>query len=355
MKNINAKSIVGALVVASFVVSSLPMIAFAVTPPNWNVSGAYVVNFVLGAGTYAHDMNLTQSVPGIVTGSGGYPVGGPYAYHWNVTSGSVAGDTISLTSLYDVGAAGTVMHMTGTIAPNGSMSGVWDDNFGGFRTGTWSTASGVAVALVAPTVPVITLPSSNSCVTSANQLLIDWTDSVGLAPIKYQYQAFSDSAYTALIYDSGITLTASQIPTPGTPDGVYFVRVRAQDANGLMSNWSNGALNPFKITVSSTFTATALLAPINISGKTFKLGSTIPVKFQVMDACGGGVNMGIPTLTITGPSAVPANAFRFDASAGQYISNWSTKMLSAGTYTITVGALSGVSGLPFTTSVTLTP
>jgi len=210
-----------------------------------------------------------------------------------------------------------------------------------------------------PTVPMITSPSSNICVTSANQQLIDWTDSTGTyTPIIYQYQAFSDSAYTALIYDSGMALTASQIPTPGTPDGIYYIRVRAQDSVGNLSAWSNGSSNPYKITVSDTFVWSQLLPPLNISGKTYKAGSTIPVKVQILDACGNGVNMGLPSLVITGPSTVVVNPFRYDASAGQYISNWSTKVptaLPTGIYTITVGpgTVSGATGVPPTATAQL--
>jgi hypothetical protein len=90
-------------------------------------------------------MNLTQNNLGVVTGSGGYPAGGPFVYAWTITSGTVAGNIINLTSDYTLGAIGTTMHMTGTIAPNGSMSGTWDDNYGGpTRTGTWATTSGAA-------------------------------------------------------------------------------------------------------------------------------------------------------------------------------------------------------------------
>ena len=135
------------LALVFFVGARVPVHAAA---PNWDVTDSWVSVFTLGA-DYAHDMILSQDGAGNVTGSGGYIAGGPYSYTWNVTSGSVDGDTITLTILYDVGAPGTVMHMTGTIAPDGSMSGVWDDNFGGYRAGTWHTSSGAAVSLTVDT------------------------------------------------------------------------------------------------------------------------------------------------------------------------------------------------------------
>lgn len=100
------------------------------------------------------------------------------------------------------------------------------------------------------TAPTITTPANGATVTTADLVKIDWTDVTGgTSPYLYQYQAFSDSAYTALIYDSGMTLSASEISTTGTPPGVYYVRVMAKDAIGTLSDWSNGASNPYMITV----------------------------------------------------------------------------------------------------------
>ena len=62
--------------------------------------------------------------------------------------GNVVGNTLNLTWVYDTGVEGVpgVTHnMTGTIAPDGSISGTWNDNYHGVtRTGTF-TATGAAV------------------------------------------------------------------------------------------------------------------------------------------------------------------------------------------------------------------
>ncbi len=112
---------------------------------SWDVTGTYVLDFKLNGDPtiYSHDAFLTQTGTS-VSGNGGYPVGGPYAYSWHITSGSVTGNTVSLSILYDTGATGTVMTMAGSIASNGTMSGTWQDNFGGTRNGTWATNSGNA-------------------------------------------------------------------------------------------------------------------------------------------------------------------------------------------------------------------
>lgn len=98
--------------------------------------------------------------------------------------------------------------------------------------------------------PTIISPPSNTYWNTAGLTLIDWTGSVGSSgPIQYQYRAFADAGYTSNIYTSG-WLAASQIPTPGTPSGNYYVQVRAKDTYlDITTNWSNDSSNPYKITV----------------------------------------------------------------------------------------------------------
>lgn len=118
------------------------------------------------------------------------------------------------------------------------------------------------------TVPVIQTPANNSSVETGDLDKIDWTNSVGQnTPITYLYEAYSDANYTSLLYQSG-PLSASEIATPGTPPGVYYVRVRAQDADGNMSAWSNGSANPYKITVvpDTTVTPSPSVSPSVTSG-----------------------------------------------------------------------------------------
>lgn len=147
MKALMQKTLLGtaSLAVTLSLLAAPLTTAFAATPP-WDVTGTYVATFVL-SGDYAHDMSLTQDAEGNVTGLGGYPAGGAYTYSWHVTSGTVAGDQLNLTAVYDLGAPGTIMHMQGTIAADGTISGVWDDDLSGGRNGTWSTTAGAATAV----------------------------------------------------------------------------------------------------------------------------------------------------------------------------------------------------------------
>jgi hypothetical protein len=121
--------------------------------PNWNVTGNYVVALNYLGNDYAHDMSLTQDSSGNLTGSGGSPAGAN-TYTWVITSGSVSGDTIDFYADYTATADAvtplTTMHVTGTIASGGTMSGTWSDNYqGSNRSGTWKTTSGTVSQLPA--------------------------------------------------------------------------------------------------------------------------------------------------------------------------------------------------------------
>jgi len=116
------------------------------------VSGDWDIAFGYEGSDYTHDMTLVEASDGSLTGSGGYPSGGPLTYEWALTSGDVAGDAIAFTADYTVGADAvtplTTLMVEGVIAQDGSMSGTWSDNYqGGVREGTWVSTSGQAVAL----------------------------------------------------------------------------------------------------------------------------------------------------------------------------------------------------------------
>ncbi len=120
--------------------------------PNWDVSGNYILNINYLGTDYAHDMSLVQDGLGNLTGSGGHPAGGPHVYTWVIDSGTVSGSEIDFLAHYTAPAEAvtplTVMHVTGIIANDGSMSGTWSDNFqGDIRGGTWTSASSTALAL----------------------------------------------------------------------------------------------------------------------------------------------------------------------------------------------------------------
>ena len=100
-----------------------------------------------------------------------------------------------------------------------------------------------------------------------------------------------------------------------------------------------------------------MLQPINADGSSiFKLGSTVPVKFQLTGASAGINNLvarlylqrigagatGSDIEAISTSNATTGNLFRYDATAGQYIFNLGTKTLSAGTYKLRIDLGDGV-------------
>ena len=247
---------------AALLFSNAVMPAAAVAP--WHVTGDYDITFMLtGDPTpYVHDATLTQTGMS-VDGVGGHPANAAHTYEWDVTSGNVTGDAMNLAVDYTMGAVGTTMNMVGTIAADGMVSGTWTDNFGGSRSGTWSITEGIST-------PEIHTPANGANVSQAALVKVDWTDAVGAhPPFEYQYEAYSDAAYTGLIYSSS-WLSSSEIPTPGTPPGDYYLRVRARDTALTESAWSNGDGNVYKITVvtDATPTPSPYAVPTECSGIT---------------------------------------------------------------------------------------
>ncbi|KKT00610.1 MAG: hypothetical protein UV76_C0008G0021 [Candidatus Nomurabacteria bacterium GW2011_GWA2_43_15] len=140
-----------AFIALALLVSSFALPAQAVAPA-WDATGSYVINMEYWGTDYAHDMSLTQDSLGNLTGSGGYPAGGAHTYTWVLTSGSVSGNSIDFLADYTASADAvvpqTTLHLVGTIASDGTISGTWSDNYqGGSRSGAVSTVSGVTVAL----------------------------------------------------------------------------------------------------------------------------------------------------------------------------------------------------------------
>ncbi len=210
--------------------------------PNWDVSDNYVANFNYLGTDYAHDVILVQDGLGNLTGNGGSPAGSP-VYTWVITSGSVSGDTVDFFANYTATADAvtplTVMHVMGTVALNGSISGTWSDNYnGGARAGTWTTTSGTAVlagSLAAEDFGVVSYDTGLG-------MLKGYTAGFGLTDATFAgaqsvvVQLFNGATLlqtntaTALV---GINITGAQISSPFDVSGTfnyvtdgYWVNVR---------------------------------------------------------------------------------------------------------------------------------
>lgn len=136
---------------------------------------------------------------------------------------------------------------------------------------------------VKPSVPRITSPEKNGVVTAAELTKIDWTDAAGRSkPMAYQYESYRDANYTDRAYASD-WLAASEINTPNTPDGKYYVRVRAKDQRGNLSAWSNGASRPYLITVDeSAFERAAKITSPKSDGH-YRVGSNLTFAATLRD------------------------------------------------------------------------
>ncbi|MFA6301257.1 MAG: hypothetical protein WC609_02815 [Candidatus Paceibacterota bacterium] len=140
-KNIVTKIALLALLIAPL---SMALPAKAAPLPNWNAVGTYVW---LAGGVYAHDMVITNQNPdGTFSGTGGYPSGGsPYTAAGQTPetiTGQVTGDTVTFTTTYSGPLnPGYSVTATGTIAPDGTMSGT--------SPFEWHTTSGMAAPILA--------------------------------------------------------------------------------------------------------------------------------------------------------------------------------------------------------------
>lgn len=142
---------------------------------------------------------------------------------------------------------------------------------------------------------------------------------------------------------NGGALTAVCTPASGSifPPGITSVACTATDAANRSASAS------FDVMV--TFGWSGVLRPISADGSSiFKLGRSIPVKFQLAGASAGIPDL-IATLTIAKISdeiqgsadeslwtiaSDDGNFFRFDPASGNYIFNLSTRGLSSGTWAL---------------------
>jgi hypothetical protein len=167
-KEIGAAFMLFALAVTSIGFAGINPSRVDAVPTNWSVSGTHVVTFTFGSSTYPHNVTLSQSETGDITGSGSHA---PYA--WTITSGNVSGNTVTFTAIYtatpDAVDPLTTMTVNGTIQEDGSVSGTWSDNYqAGSREGTFTAPAGTATVIpVVVVAKVITNPATSVTNTGA--------------------------------------------------------------------------------------------------------------------------------------------------------------------------------------------
>jgi hypothetical protein len=149
--------------------------------------------------------------------------------------------------------------------------------------------------------------------------------------------SFGPSDATSGIESAGTGETWTPSPTPSGV-GTYTYTAHATDQAG---NTSSYGPKTYLVMYGSAVAAVPFLQPINTDGSSrFKVGSTIPVKFQAM--CNGvPVSMTVAKMyvkqgdsqpdpgtdeAISTAAATTGNLFRYDSSAQQFIFNLSTKL-----------------------------
>jgi hypothetical protein len=199
MKNFLAKILMVATVVAPLAV---PLATHAATA--WDTTGNYTIAMSYLGTDYNHNVTLAQNGVDALTGNGSSG-----AYTWVITSGSVSGNTIDFLANYtataDAVTPQTTMHVVGTIAGNGTMSGTWSDNYqSGARAGTWMTTAGNAELKVTNTTVVV---SGN---TSAGENLPGWLFNRDLSTMSpYEFNNDQQSIGAGSLYVLPIGANAS--------------------------------------------------------------------------------------------------------------------------------------------------
>ncbi|MEI7539167.1 MAG: Ig-like domain-containing protein [Candidatus Saccharibacteria bacterium] len=119
------------------------------------------------------------------------------------------------------------------------------------RVSDWSQINKVVVDTTAPSTPALLTPFSNGFEIT-NDFNFTWSGSTdNSSPVTYEFQSDNNGSFTNP-WDS-ITngnneqnnLTTPQIHSTGAPDGTYYWRVRAIDAAGNKSAWTE----PWKMTI----------------------------------------------------------------------------------------------------------
>jgi hypothetical protein len=147
---------------------------------------------------------------------------------------------------------------------------------------------------------------------------------------------YDATAHTLSVFFNGaetatVVANINLAETLNLDNGTAWVGFTASNGNMVnrhdLMSWS---FDPADAGV-SPISWSGFLAPLT-DGGTHKLGSTVPVKFKLTGDSSAIADLNA-TATIDG---VAVGAFRYDATAGQYIFNWKTRGMAPGTYTLGV-------------------
>lgn len=297
---------------------------------SWNAVSCAPTNHAPAIGTQAADANGNEGATLTTTGSFTDEDNDPLTLTQTAGAGSITdnGDGSFSWSL------ATTDNGSGTVTVEAS-----DGDLTASQSFAWSALN------VAPGVGPVTATYADACSAAVSAPFTD--------------PGTADTHTASISWGDGQSTSVDPATSPVTGShsyaaGTYAIGVSVTDDDG--GTGSAGLAGGF----TTKNTPSALMQPINASGSrsTFKLGSTIPVKITVSDCSAHAVPTLSPTVTITRldtqPDGTvnesPADAtatnglqMRWDATAGQYVYQLSTKLsqqtgaaLTAGTYRITV-------------------
>ncbi|MFS0636212.1 PxKF domain-containing protein [Mesobacillus foraminis] len=159
---------------------------------------------------------------------------------------------------------------------------------------------------------------------------VSWIPVLGIEKYNIYRSDSQNGEYTKIGTSSIPEFTDRTAPT-----GTSYYKVTAVNAEGE----SNLPI----VAASETINASGILEPVKSDETTsYKAGRTLPIKFQLSDDDGNFLTEANAKIYVEDSKGVSAgsaskdNLFRYDSDANQYIFNLSTKLMSAGEYTIRV-------------------
>ena len=186
--------------------------------------------------------------------------------------------------------------------------------------------------------------------------LTDLTDQVNTDPLLGPLADNGGPTFThALLAGSPAIDTGYAIGTEVDPEG-NPIHVATDQRGVTRPQGSGDDIGAFEAELGE-YCWSGVLPPVNPDGTSvFKARSTIPLKFRLID-CSAGITDLVATLSyakvdnsvagavnesVSTAAATTGNQFRYDPAADQYVFNWSTKGLSAGTYRLLIDLGDGV-------------
>lgn len=174
--------------------------------------------------------------------------------------------------------------------------------------GTASAAGSPQFRIVLPTIPT---PQNVAATVSGHTAVITWDAVVGA------------EEYNIVIENNGSVVLdqiagGSSFTSPELPAGTYDVKVRLWTYQGETSAGDWSAAASFSIVDTPVYTAmlSCWRPPVSLARKEFKSGSTLPVKFIVVNTEGNPVTSAAEIIVTVGSVSAPASID--NASTGQW-------------------------------------